>query len=261
MNRRLKRNVAIGAVGALAVAGGGAAYAATGANDPQDALLNDAAERLDVSPEKLRSALEGAFGDQLDQAVEDGKLTQKQADAMKKHIAEGGLPPLGGPPRGARFELHAGGPGLHARGMMLGPIGPGADAAAKYLGLSQAELRTQLRKGKSLAYVAKTQGKSVDGLEQAIVDAAKADLDKAVAAGDLTQKQADEMLKGLTEHVDELVQGKGPGPGGPCGPGGPGFGPPRDMQRGGSSGGSDESGSSTTPGSFQSAPSAASGSV
>lgn len=264
MNRRLNRNVAIGVVGALVVAGGGAAYAATGSNDPQGALLDDAAKRLDVSPEKLRSALEDAFGAQLDQAVEDGKLTQKQADAIKKRTAQGGLPPLGGPP-GAHFELRRGGPGP-GDAMMLGPVGPGADAAAKYLGLSPAELRAQLRKGESLADVAKAEGKSVDGLEQALVVAAKTDLDKAVADGDLTQQQADAMLKRLTEHVDELVQGKGPagpGRGGPCGPDGPG-GPGGlrfERHRSFGSGGSDERGSSTVPGSFQSAPSAASGSI
>lgn len=259
MNRRLNRNVAIGVVGALVVAGGGAAYAATGSNDPQSALLDDAAKRLDVSPEKLRSALEDAFGAQLDQAVEDGKLTQRQADEIKKHAAQRGLPPLGGPPPGAHFELRRGGPGPGGA-LMLGPIGPGSDAAATYLGLSPAELHKRLRNGTSLADVAKAEGKSVDGLEQAIVDAARADLDKAVADGDLTQEQADAMLKRLTEHVDELVQGKGPVPGGPCGPDGP-DGLRFERHHSSGSGGSGERGSSTVPGSFQSAPSAAYGSI
>ncbi|HMJ03520.1 MAG TPA: hypothetical protein VK506_11290 [Conexibacter sp.] len=220
MNRRRKRTIAIAATAALAALGGGVAYAATSANDPRDELLSDAAQRLDVSPEELRSALEGAFGDQLDDAVRAGRLTQQQADRMKQAIRQHGLP-LGGP----------GGPGFGPPDVMFhGPIGPGLDAAADYLGLTRAELGRRLMNGRSLAQIARAEGKSVDGLEQAIVDAAEADLDRAVADGDLSDAQRDELLRRLREHVDELVAGKGHRPGGPRfhhrfeGPGGgPGF--------------------------------------
>ncbi len=50
-------------------------------------------------------------------------------------------------------------------------------AAEKYLGLSQTDLQTQLQSGKALAAVAKAQGKSVTGLEDAMVAAAKVNLD------------------------------------------------------------------------------------
>ena len=246
MNRRLKRNVALGAVGAMALAGGGAAYAATSTTDPQDSLLKDAAQRLDVEPGELRAALKGAFGAQLDQAVKDGKLTQKQADEMKRHA-----PPFGGPPPGGGVLRFRGGPppGGPDRMIMRGPIGPGFDAAAEYLGLTQAQLRARLVKGNSLADVAKAEGRSVEGLQQAMLAKAKTELEKGVADGDLTQEQADEMLEHLTADIDQIVQGKGPGPDKACGPGGPG-GP--HFERRGSSGGSDERGFSATPGSFDS---------
>jgi hypothetical protein len=216
VERRRKRTIAIGAAVALAAAGGGVAYGAAAGNDPQTAVLRDAAQRLNVSPDELRSALEGAFGDQLDEAVKDGKLTQRQADDIKQRIRQHGLPlgPMGGPggPHGP-----FGGPG--------GPFGAGLDAAAGYLGLTRAELGRRLMNGRSLADVAKAQGKSVDGLEQALVDAAKSDLDRAVADGRLTAGQRDELLKRLREHVDEIVAGRGPGPRGRhdwhAGPGGP----------------------------------------
>ncbi len=225
MDRRLKHPAVIGAAAVLAVAGGGAAVAATSGSSPRDAVLKDAAQRLNVSPDKLKAALQGAFADQLDQAVKDGKLTQQQADRIKQRIQRGeGLPPFG--------------PGPH---MMLrgGPLGgPRGDlkTAADYLGLTTAQLRTQLQGGKTFADVAKAQGKSVDGLEQAIVAAAKAKLDKAVSQGRITASQRDTLLKGLQQHVGDLVQGKlprfahgrggfGPPPGGPGGPG-PWGGPP-----------------------------------
>jgi hypothetical protein len=198
---RRKRTIAIAAVSAVAALGGGAAYAATSANDSQQELLSDAAQRLDVSPDELRAALEGAFGDQLDDAVRAGRLTQAQADRMKQASRDHGLP-LGGP----------GGPGEHGRHVFLaGPIGPGIDAAADYLGLTQAQLRERLENGRTLAQVARAEGKSVAGLEQAIVDAARADLDRAVADGDLTDAERDEMIERLEDHVDDLVAGRHPG--------------------------------------------------
>jgi hypothetical protein len=208
---RRKRTVAIGAAVALAVAGGGVAYAAATNTDPRDALLRDAAQRLNVTPDELRSALEGAFGDQLDRAVKDGKLTQQQADQIKQQIARYGLPlggPMGpgGPHRGLAFGF--GGPD----GPGHGPFGAGLDAAANYLGLTEAQLASQLRNGRTLAEVARAEGKSVDGLEQALVDAAKSQLDRAVADRRLTAEQRDQILSDIQQHVDELVNGRAPGP-------------------------------------------------
>jgi hypothetical protein len=191
---------------ALAVAGGGAAYAAATDNDPRDAVLRDAAQRLNVTPGELRSALEGAFGDQLDQAVRAGRLTQEQADRMKADIARYGVP-LGGPGG-------PGGPGPgHGFGPPHGPIGIGLDAAADYLGLTRAELARRLMNGRSLADVAQAEGKSVDGLEQALVDEAKTHLDRAVADRGLTTDERDRILRDVQEHVADLVNGRAPGPG------------------------------------------------
>jgi hypothetical protein len=206
MERPSKRIVAIGAALALAVAGGGAAYAATSGGDPGEALLRDAAQRLNVEPSELRSALEGAFGDQLDEAVKDGRLTQRQADQIKQQVREHGLP-LGGPMGGERH-------------FMVGPGPFKLDAAADYLGLTRAQLDRQLRNRRSLAQIARAQGKSIDGLEQALLAAATTDLDRAVADGRLTAAQRDEIVERLREHIGDIVAGKGPGPGGPGGPGG-----------------------------------------
>lgn len=225
MDRRRKRAVAIGAVAALAAAGGGVAYAAaTGGQSQRDALLRDAAQRLNVSPDQLRAALQGAFGDQLAQAVKDGRLTQQQADRIKQRIQQNGVP-LGGPGPGfgpGRF----GGPG--ARGFGPGPMRIGIDAAASYLGLIRADLVRQLQSGKSLADVARAQGKSVGGLQQALLAAAKTRLDRALANRRITQAQHDAILRDLQQHVGDLVNGTPPKPGmrfgfrgGPGGPGGP----------------------------------------
>lgn len=74
-----------------------------------------------------------------------------------------------------------------------------------YVGLSPKELREQLRSGKSLAQVATAQGKTVDGLKQAILTAAKTRLDKAVANGRLTAEREQKLLERLAVQVDKLV--------------------------------------------------------
>jgi hypothetical protein len=102
-------------------------------------------------------------------------------------------------------------------------------AAATYLGISQADLLTQLQSGKTLAQVATaTSGKSTAGLIDALVTAEKAELAAAVSAGEITQAQADQMSATLTAHVTAEVNGTrldhGPGGPGGHGHGGPGGG-------------------------------------
>ncbi len=195
MTKRTKHVVVAGALAATLAIGVGAAVAGGGlgfGND-QQAFLNDAAKRLNVTPEELKAALQGAYGDRLDAAVAAGKITKEQADAMKQRSAQGGLPFFGGG--------HRGGFGHH------GP--PSLAAAATYLGLTEAQLRTELQSGKSLADVAKAKNKSVDELKKALAADTKNKLDAAVKAGKLTQAQADELQSRLTEHLDELVNGTG----------------------------------------------------
>jgi hypothetical protein len=228
-----KRKVIAGVTGLAVLAGAGGVYAASndGADKEGKAFSNDVAKRLDVTPEKLDGAVQGAFQDRLDAAVKAGKLTQKQADEIAKRVKEDGGVHIGGPGfgpggpggPGERGEMHFRGPGGPGDG---GPFGEAFDAAAKYLGLSKDELRKQVEPGKkSLADVAKDKNKDVAGLKSAMKDAIKAKLDKAVKDEDLTQKQEDAMLKDLDSHIDDIVAGKRPphpkfrmhfeGPGGP----------------------------------------------
>lgn len=109
----------------------------------------------------------------------------------------------------------AGGPGV-GRGMHFGDE---LQAASTYLGIGEADLRTQLRSGKTLADIAKaTSGKTVDGLIQAIVQAETKEIDDAQAAGKLTADQANKMKTNLTQRVTDMVNGTKP-------QGMPGFGP------------------------------------
>jgi hypothetical protein len=86
--------------------------------------------------------------------------------------------------------------------------GRGLDAAAEYLGLSEAELRAELAEGNSLAEIAGEQDKSVDGLIDAMVEASEERLDAAVEAGRLTEAQRDALQDDLRARVTDLVNGE-----------------------------------------------------
>jgi hypothetical protein len=212
VDRKLKRRLAIGGAVLVAFGAAGGAYAVTSSNDnPRDAYLNDLATRLHVSRDQLDSALKGAFEDRLDAAVKAGKLTQSEADNIKKKVEQSGVVPgLGGPGPGPGPFLGKGpGPGGPGFGFRFGfGIGAAADDVAHYLGLTQAQLRDQIASGKSLADVAKAQNKSLDGLKSKIESAAKTQLDKAVAAKKITQEEANNLLDKLKANVDDLVNAK-----------------------------------------------------
>ena len=187
-----KRMLTIGAVALAVVLGGGAAIAASGNGSASpSAFLDSVAQHLGISSKKLNDAVKAAAVDQVDAALKEGRITKAQADELKARIESGDVPLLG----------H--GFGLHGH---MGVLGfDKLSAAADYLGLTEAQLREKLAAGQSLADVAKAEGKSVDGLKNAILDAAKKKLDQAVKDGVLTQTQADELLDGLKSRIDDLV--------------------------------------------------------
>jgi hypothetical protein len=210
-----KRKLVAGAAGLAVLAGSGGAYAA-GQTTPtaakpsradrateQKAFLDDVAKRLNVTRDQLDAALKGAAGARIDAAVAAGKLTKAQGEAAKQRLASGAplLPGLG--PIVGGHGPRPGGPGIGfgGRGLHFG----GVDGAAEYLGLSEADLREQLRDGKSLADVAKARGKSVDGLKAAIKQSFTEHLDEAVKDGHLTQAQRDDIAADLDERIDDIV--------------------------------------------------------
>jgi hypothetical protein len=206
MSKLTSKTVLAAAVAGLAVAGGGAAIAASQTDSPASSFLDSVAKHLGISSQELEDATRAAAVDQVEQALADGRITQEQADALKERIESGDFPPFIGP---GLF-------GFREHGLGDGPddhhffFDAKLSAAAEYLGLTEAELREQLADGKSLADVAEAEGKSVDGLKEAMLAGAKSRLDEAVADERLTQEQADEIYERLESAIDELVNGTGP---------------------------------------------------
>jgi hypothetical protein len=204
MTRRKKLTFAAGTTAVtLLVVGLGAAgaIAASGLLSPEEeskAIIDDAAEQLGVEPEALSDALKQALKNRVDEAVEDGRLTEEHGAELKERIESDEHPLLFGAGRhfGPGFDHHV--------------YFTGFDAAAIYLGLSEAELREALEDS-TLAEIARERGKTVSGLVQAMITEKARSIDEAVADGRLTEAQASELKARLREHVEALVNGELPG--------------------------------------------------
>jgi uncharacterized protein YidB (DUF937 family) len=193
-----RKHVIFGTAAVLAAVGGSAALAASQAGSPSEdseAIIDDTAAQLGVSPSKLSEALKKALGDRVDEAVAAGRLSKDEGEALKARIQSDDFPLFGGLDRGFGHFGHFG----------------DLDAAAGYLGLTEAQLRSELENGKSLARVARDHDKSVDGLIEALVAAAKQKLDGAVAAGRITPAQESAILAGLRDRITNLVNSTGLG--------------------------------------------------
>ncbi len=163
-----KKLIIAGATGALTLAGLGVALPALADDDTPAAGAS--------SEDRIRDALAGL--------VDDGSITQEQADEVASTLDDAGIGSHG--PRG--------GGGL------------GLSTAAETLGMTEDELRTALEADDaSLATVAEAQGVAVDELVAALVQAQTDRIEQAVTDGDLTREEADERLADLEERVTERV--------------------------------------------------------
>ncbi len=197
-----RRHLLIGALIGLPIllGGGVAAFAASGQSttgSPAQAFIADVASHLGISTSTLQGAVQQARLDQVQKMLSAGKITSAQASQMETAIKSG----------------QVGFGGMHARGGRMMGFGGGAmQAAATYLGVTPAQLRSDLQSGKSLSDIASAQsGKSATGLEAAITAAMQQQIQQAVSAGKLTQQQATQQQQQLQTFVQQFVARQGLG--------------------------------------------------
>jgi hypothetical protein len=214
-----RRWIVGGAVGAaLVLAAGVAAVGAQSGDDDGNgtSFLDRVAAKLGIDTPRLEQAIDDARNDQINEAVENGDLTEEQAERLRERLEE--LP--GDAPFGGMFGGHGGGfgfkfrhgpggdfkfdffaPGLH--------LGQSREELATFLGITTDELAEEMRAdGATLATVAEAHGKSRDDLKAFIRGEAESALNDAVDNGILTRERADALLQRLGEHVDRLIDGQ-----------------------------------------------------
>jgi polyhydroxyalkanoate synthesis regulator phasin len=166
------------------------ASASTTTNPYCEQYLQDLANRLNVSVSTLQKDKLAAAEDVLAQLVKDGKLTQKEADAIKQRL-ESRQPCTG---KGDHFE-RAG-----VMNAMTQQLHDNANQVAQGLNLSVTQLKADLQSGQSLNQIAAAQHVSSDQLHTIVTNAIQNALNKAVNAGDITQSQENTFMQFLQNH-------------------------------------------------------------
>lgn len=157
-----------------------------------DFFLNDLAKRLGISVDELKSNIQASQKALVAKALEDGKITQTQADDLNARIDAGQKIYF-------RFMFGDHHPGVR------GAINNIVDDAAKVLGIDSSEVKDGLKAGTSLQDIASAHGMSADAFKTALLAQVKTDLDAKVASGDITQERADEMYQKFSDNIDTIV--------------------------------------------------------
>jgi uncharacterized protein (DUF433 family) len=144
-----------------------------------------------VDPANVVNAVVAALTQQIDQAAAQGKIDASRADQAKQKV----------PNVANRFVNET----KSRRGRGRAILKDAANAAAKEIGVSVADLKQARKDGKSIAQVAKDHNKSVDDVVNAVVKQATSDIDQAVKDGKLDSTKADQIKQKLPDRAKTLV--------------------------------------------------------
>lgn len=130
----------------------------------------------------------------LQELVDDGTLTEVQAQRVAEHLAAEGAQRA--PERGA------GANGERLRPERGGPFG---GAVAEVLGLQPDDLREKLQSGESLADIAAETDVDIDDLVDALTAEATARIDRLEQEGRIDAETAQQRRSDVDEHVSDIV--------------------------------------------------------
>jgi ribosomal protein S20 len=144
-----------------------------------------------VDPGSVVNAVVAALTQRIDQAAAQGKIDANRAEQAKQKL----------PNVANRFVNET----KSKRGRGRAILKDAANASAKEIGVSVADLKQARKDGKSIAQVAKDHNKSVDDVVNAVVKQATSDIDRAVKDGKLDSKKADQIKQKLPDRAKTLV--------------------------------------------------------
>lgn len=166
----------------------------------------DIAAEQGVALDDVIAAVTADHAEALAAAVEDGDLTQAQADAMLAlHEANSEARFTQAIPAGIGARMGDNrGQGIRTRAY------ESMDAIADTLGLSTDDLFAALQDGQTVAEVAEAQGVALEDLIAAATADASEALAEAVAAGELTQEEADARMVLLQSRMEDMLSSTHP---------------------------------------------------
>lgn len=181
--------------------------------------IKQVADAKNVNIDTVIAKMTAAVKAHLDAEVASGEHTQAEADAklaafqtrVTEMVNKTGLP-------------HRGGKGQHGGRGGHGPAKFATTNLATVLKLTEAELQTELKAGKTLTQIAAAQNVDIADVKNVLESDFKAHLDEEVASGEHTQAEADAKLAEFKTRIDDMVNGVHVGKGGHGGRGGHGRG-------------------------------------
>lgn len=143
------------------------------------------AANLGLDQEKVTAAIDTTRRQLLDEAVQEGRLTQEQADKMAKLK---GFGPAG--------------PGWHQMGKKPQPFRNNLDdAITSTLGLTPQELREKIKSGQTLDQIVAEFNLTMEQFKEKLLTYEKDQIAQKVADGKLTQEKADSLIKFIEKQI------------------------------------------------------------
>lgn len=152
----------------------------------QDFLAKFSAN-LGVDQDKVAAALETTKKQLLDEAVQQGRLTQEQADRMasRADVGPGLFGGFHGKKNGGKHDFMMPGRGL--------------EDMAKALDTTTEQLQSEFKAGKKMTEIIADHGLTAEQFHQKMLELKKEALAAAVSEGKMTQDQADKMIQRMEQ--------------------------------------------------------------
>ncbi len=168
------------------------------------------AEAQGMTLDELVDALVAPMIERIQQAVDNGRITQEQADEQVAQMEEHMLEAL---ESGSWFST---GPGMGRGGPRGRQGGLRLETLSETLGLTVEEVQEALADGQTVAELAEAQGVALADIVDALIAPMVERIQQAVDDGRITQEQADEQIAQMEEHMLEALESGGMGgmPGG-----------------------------------------------
>jgi predicted RNase H-like HicB family nuclease len=158
------------------------------------------AKAHNVALQAVIDALVADSNSELAAAVANGSITQAQADAQKATILQRATDQANGTFSGGRGP---GGPGGFGHNEAVSDT----SVVAKAIGISEADLKTALADGQTVAAVAKAHNVALQVVIDALVADGESELAAQVANGSITQAQADAMKAQVLQRATDQANG------------------------------------------------------
>ena len=140
-------------------------------------------DTLGLDKEAVHQKMKEAHKQELAQKVAAGEITQEQADARLQKAKE--------------FKTK-----MRNHQMGKGQFKPTPEKMAEALGLNIDEVKASLDLGKTMKDILEEKGIDRQAIHQKMKEAHKQELAQKVAAGEITQEQADKKLEKISERKD-----------------------------------------------------------